>query len=615
MTKKTLWLMVADRNQDGLALAVPTVAWIAQQAGASFETYIENERSGKLFAKTGSTVLGGRHYNDFNYLNNLYEVRYIFFGQVLIFRSSVEVFGCEVLAEEEDLVALYQALLTKANLMEGTSHPLLILPTNLQVDGYDVCPFLYADIFNRKVLALPVGALEQLPDNFKKGPVTAAYLLPEDFERLKDKYPNLDVGDRIQSGDTIGSVTGRIAERWKSWAKGVTFGDPEMIYYLQAANCRERRVSVFAPREPLSPSEISVSGYTEERTAVADDVIRLCHEIGNKVINGRQTCDGDLIYWGGSGICMQIMDPNRPVFTIFNQNVHPWPDMKTASVYDLEPDDDTLRQWAEEGKVLTSLLWHSGEVAHTEAMLNVIEFGIFTGLKMGIGVHAARYQTCPQLWELSAIPYEKGGAQGLIEPLLYSAGMGIMGERFCPPADIRTHCENALGIIEEITDAKHLPKGYYAFYDSDMESFTETHPELYEEIGKTGLDYIVTTAWPGRNRVTFADKNTLTINHTPRTIFWGSPFVRANIVEMLENCAPFTSPGWLLTAIDSPVHAFAPYIWQKGHHMMGIADFLMNSPNFVNVIPHTIARFARILLEEGHLPPVDETRMDVGSCI
>jgi hypothetical protein len=80
--------------------------------------------------------------------------------------------------------------------------------------------------------------------------------------------------------------------------------------------------------------------------------------------------------------------------------------------------------------------------------------------------------------------------------------------------------------------------------------------------------------------------------------------VRANITEMMQHCTPVSSPGWLLTAIDSPVHAFAPYIWQKGHHMMAIADYLMNTTNFINVIPHTIARYARILLEEGFLPSV-----------
>jgi hypothetical protein len=421
---------------------------------------------------------------------------------------------------------------------------------------------------------------------------------------FKEKFPSAEIIDEIKDGDTIGAVTVRIAERWQSWAQGVTFGDPDIIYFLLATNCRERRVSVFAPRKSIHPSRIHVSPYTEERSAIADKVIHLCQETGNNVVIGRQTCDGDLIYWGGSGICMQIMDPNRPVFPILNQNPQVWPDMGGTSVYEFEPDDDTLRTWASEGKVLTSLLWHSGEVAHTEGMLNVIEFGIITRLKMGIGVHAARYQTCPQLWELSTIPNEKGGALGLIEPLLYSGGMGIMGERFCLPEDLRLHCDNALEIIETITGPDHLPKGYYAFYDSDMETFTETHPDLFKAIGESGMDYFVTTSWPGRNRVAYLDDNTITINHTPRTLFTGSPFVRANIMEMMKHCSPISSPGWLLTAIDSPVHAFAPYIWQKGHHMIEIADYLMNTPNFINVTPHTIARYARILLEGGFLPPV-----------
>jgi hypothetical protein len=604
MSKNNLWLMVADRNQAGLALAIPTIAWIAQEAGVDFETYIENKRSGVLFAKTGSTVLGGRHYNDFNYLNNIYDIKYIFFGNTLLFRSSAELFGCEILVDTDDLVSLYTTLMEKAKNSVNNNPDLLVLPSSLTIDGYEVSPYFYIEIFNRKALAIPVDIIDELPPTLQVGNIIAAYLSADSTQSLKNTSPRLELIDQVEDGDTIGTLSVRMAERWKSWAQGVTFGDPEIIYFLQATNCRERRVSVYAPRAPIPQSQIRVSSYTEEHTDIADDVIRLCKETGNKVMIGRQTCDGDLIYWGGYGVCLQIMDPNRPVFPILNRHPQPWPNMGSLGVYDLEPDDGTLRKWATEGKILTSLLWHSGEVAHTEGMLNVIEFGIITGLKVGIGVHAARYQTCPQLWELSSILYEKGGALGLIEPLLYSGGMGIMGERNCSPEDLHTHCENAMEIIESITGPKHLPKGYYAFYDSDMETFTEFHLDLFEVVSETGMDYFVTTSWPGRNRVVYIDNNVITINHTPRTIFTGSPFVRANITEMMQHCTPVSSPGWLLTAIDSPVHAFAPYIWQKGHHMMAIADYLMNTTNFINVIPHTIARYARILLEEGFLPSV-----------
>ncbi len=119
--------------------------------------------------------------------------------------------------------------------------------------------------------------------------------------------------------------------------------------------------------------------------------------------------------------------------------------MKTGkTLFDEEPDDATLEKYAEEGKVLGTLMWHSGEMAHNEAMINLFEVVQFSGIKMGMGVHAARYETAPQLWELINIPRSKGGVKGYIEPVLHSGGMGVLAEINCPPDELKKHCTEAL---------------------------------------------------------------------------------------------------------------------------------------------------------------------------
>ena len=41
-----------------VSVIIPTLSWVAEQAGMVFEAYLGSERDGVLFAKTGSTVLG-----------------------------------------------------------------------------------------------------------------------------------------------------------------------------------------------------------------------------------------------------------------------------------------------------------------------------------------------------------------------------------------------------------------------------------------------------------------------------------------------------------------------------------------------------------------------------
>lgn len=74
MKKPILWLLTAQLNHPELAYAAPTLAWMAGDCGALFETYFESERTGQLFAENGSTILGGHHHQQFNYLCARFEV-------------------------------------------------------------------------------------------------------------------------------------------------------------------------------------------------------------------------------------------------------------------------------------------------------------------------------------------------------------------------------------------------------------------------------------------------------------------------------------------------------------------------------------------------------------
>lgn len=559
--KPLLWLLVAPRAHAEVTAVAPTLAWVAEDRGATLEVYLEDRRDGRLFARSGSTVLSGGHFQQFNYLCAAFDVRFILLGDCTLFLSSISVFHGEVLAQGDNAAELYAALGIDVR-REPVEVPLLP-----PAEGRpDLRPYFYQEVYFRRGVGIAVGAC---PD--------------EDYR----------------------SFTVRMAERWVHRARGVAFGDPDIVLAMMATFCREKRVAVFGERRRLPPNEVVANAYAEECSTAAGDAARLAAATGNRLLVGRQTGDGDLFAWSSSGVAIQIADPNRPPFPVVAQLAHPWRN-RDRTVFEQEPDDATLARWADEGKRVGSLLVHSGEMAHNEAMVNLVDLCITTGLKLGIGVHAARYETCPQLWEALSVPLERGGALGLVEPILHSGGMGVLAESVCPPEQLADHCRSALRRIADIAGPAWKPRGYLAFMDSDMPTFTRTTPDIYEAIAANGLEYTVSCALPGRNRILYATGEHIVLNQSSRSICVGSPYVRVCAADDLGEKSPGPSPGWWLGVIDAPVVAFSPYIWRAGSRFMEIVRAL-TSGHWVNTTPRVVARYARLLRRRG-LIGVDAAR-------
>ena len=561
--RPALWLLLSRLDRADLPLAVPTLAWLAEAAGARLEMYAEAQRDGRLFARTGSTVLGGHHHHQFNYLCARFDVRVLKLGPTAVFDSSVEAFSLPVIAATDALIDLYRAAMAEADI----SHIPLVLTPPAQPD--DIGPYLFPEIFHRQALAMP----NDLAGEFSAERVEAIQL----------------------SGDDIGSTTLELARRWQHQTKQVAFGDPPAILAQLADHCRQRRVAVYAPVQRIADRDVEVSAYAEQTSPIADAAAELAEQVGNHVLVGRQTGDGDIFQWSKRGIGIQIIDPNRPAFPVVAELPHCWTaaDDGTAD----EPTDDQLRQWIDERKLLATLIWHSGEVAHNEAMLQLFDLACWTGAKLGVAVHAQRYETCPQMWELLATPRQAGGVAGLIEPVLHAGGLGVMAECNCPPDRLAKHCSAAMDRIRAVAGDAGTPTGYYAFMDVDRRTLRQLRPELYHAIEQAGLRYVVSSAEPGRNRVVHRTDRCIAINQSPRVVCPASPFVRMTTLEDVIYNTPQLRPGWFIGTLDAPVIAFNPYIWRDGSRFMRIIDWLTNTSDTINVTPRVITRYARLLAE------------------
>ena len=573
-SRRICWLLLSQLDHPDAAFVIPTLAWMAEASGALFEQYLEAPRDGELFAKTGSTVLGGRHHEHFSYLARRFDVRIIELGIPAVFASSVITFDLPVLASGASASCVYRQLLAGRDLA-----PVEILRADLTetLGGQQFAPYLMPEIFFGRALGLRADALE---------PPQQAWL------------DGLGVPERticVEPGDTHASFTLRMADRWRGKAKGVAFGDPDVILSQLAWHCRHRRLPLFGQRIDLPSHAVKASHYVEAHSVVADKAGELARSLGDPVIAGRQTGDADILKWSRYGCCIQITDPNRPPLPVIEEAPQPWADCDGLPAW-TGPDDATLRQWVVEGRILATLIWHSGELAHNEAMLNVIELASVTGMCMGIGTHDVRYATCPQTWELLNVAIERGGAAGLIEPVLHSGGRGVLAESHCPPEALAEHCRIALENIARIAGRGGTPTGYYAFLDTDLATLTDVPHETHAAIAKTGLEYVISSARPGRNRVLGRHGDCLVLNQTPRVIQPASPFVRITSANDLKT-VPAISPGWMIATLDAPVRAFAPNIWRHGHEVVELID-AMKARGWVPATPHTIARYARLLEQQ-----------------
>lgn len=608
--KPQLWLLIAEKNRSGAPLVAATLTWIAEVHGALLDSYFETERDGRLFAENGSTVIGGRHFQDFNYLCCRSEVKIIRYGSTRLFDSSIREFGLETLAEGDDPAGLYTALLDKLNRNSEIRAVLFAPVSPLRLSGdreIAIHPYIFPEVAYRKALFFPVAnATAALPFIAPETEVLTIYPSAAELEALRRIFTTVKPVDLLQDDDTWESLTLRIAARWKSQARSVFFGDPAALACRIPAESRARSVPVFAPPKPLNPREIQVSEYTETCSAAADAAARLALEIGNPVIHGRQTLDGDIMCWSRYGVGLQIVDPSRPVFPVISEIPHVWAVSATGLPQGGQTDEITdaqLREWAHEGKILTSLIWHSGEIAHNEAMINLLEFAALNRFKMGIGVHAQRYETCPQLWELLSIPGSAGGVAEYVEPVLHSGGLGILAETFCPPSRLADHIRTALDRIEKIAGEAGRPRGYYAFLDTDLPTHSLVNPAIWRAAADAGMEYFISSACPGRNRILAKSGHAAVLNQTCRVLEAFSPFVRiADAVDLQRRSD--AAPGWIIAALDAPVMAFNPYIWEKGHRLIAITNALRTGGQMVNVKPAVIARYAMVLKEEGYLPPV-----------
>jgi hypothetical protein len=399
-------------NAANVAIAA-TLARMCRSREVLFDIYYHSYHEGVHFPggdcrlrrigeMTGGTVSGDHHFEQLYLLLLNFDVQVVCSGETL-FDRYIRCLGIPVLCRSKRIGEIYQKVAEHLGLR--WSDEIVMVGTFPDADLRGLENYLYPEIIYRDVLAVPDRIAREDLEGIcrEEGKLLCFYVREEKLERLRAAGFRVEIGDWVRDGDDYGTITKRIASRWYDKAKGWMIGDPVLVGHWIPTACEEDIVSVYD-----TPQEKIVSELSEEIRAKSP------------VVYGRQYSDRDFFELSKRDACLQVIDPCRPAFQALKHAEYtPEPCGRAAEVYEPEYSDQELEQFAQEGRILVSLMFWSGMIRETQTLPNLMDLIAITRLKCGLVVTAQTYDyAMSSPFELINIPLDWGGVHPLVEPVL-----------------------------------------------------------------------------------------------------------------------------------------------------------------------------------------------------
>ncbi len=623
--KKKLFLLLARFSNHHKDLAAATIGGLCKKAGALFDVYytappkggfytlddtpVITQGGGGLFSIYGSTLLGGRHYQTIARALAQFETTVIRLDELTSFSSLIQSCAHEIFDAKGSLVTLYTACAQRLGIdlpAQVVVYQLQGIPPGLQ---YGYTQYAFPEAVFRDALALPLelarGDINRLVQLGVRKLWTVAAETAE-FGLWEQAGLVMETAERLTEDDNYDSLTFRIAQRWNSQISAVDLCEPVLAsYWLPYA---------------LQESRIQVCGTHLDETC--ERLAPIAMEKQQKMVFGRYAggpiggarSDEELFPLFKNNIPFQVIEPARPVGRFVSQTKSTLP-QPPHSPYDLQPSDNQLEQWAKQGKILTSLVFHSGELSHNDAQYNVMDLAALTNVHVGLGVQAPRYVFEPDCVEPIHIPIEEGGMLGLCEPVLHSGGYGIIAESLGDPQKIAGMMKEARDEIAHIAGERFAPRGVYCYLDALPGAWKKKPTALWEAIAAAGFEYVISSVAQGPNQILYNDDKFVVLNMWYCNHYPYSPFVRITTSDQLRDMERQISgsgqPGWIIGVVDTPIFAYnnylvlgesnpslrKPAIYQDVR-MGKLFTYIQNrgeTDKLVSATPHTIARYVRYL--------------------
>jgi hypothetical protein len=445
--KPRLLLLLAGSDHPHRLAAAATLSWLGAARGLLVECYFDAVASGAHFGGghpahvpvedlRGGTVSGGHHLEELYRLVHLFDCSAAGLGPTR-FQPVLDNLGVPFIAHEQDIVALYRAVF--GALGEPLPAQVLVVGDGDRPQEVPLGAYAYPEIVNRRLLAIACGDEDALA-KLENGASVEALWQPEGWKRAR-----VSLIDTPADADA-GAHTIWMANRWKDSAKGFILGDPELV----------GRWTPTAARESWLP----LYGIPQSRT-----IARMRTQLAAQtVVFGRQQDDRDFLELSNAGVAFQLIDPGRPPFPVVKQSRERFP----VFAPDSEPSDQDLRRWADEGRILATVLFWTGMIRELESLYALTDLLAVTRAAAGIVLTTGSYQYMrePPL-ALLYVPERFGGLAPRVEALLASAGVGAFLEAEAPAERFASLLKSSVDELAELLGGRdRVPHGWWGTLDT-----------------------------------------------------------------------------------------------------------------------------------------------------
>lgn len=470
-----LLLFIAPHNYPARNVVAATLAWLASRADSFFEVYYDAPALGRHLGSdprldahaggddvpvamlTGGLVTGGRHHEALLLSLLRFETTVVSCGS-LIFAGALAALAADGRARviefsPDEPIALYQWAFEHFQEPWPQDGFLVDREPSAGLKGIDA--YVYPEIFYPQRLGLEssledVDLLEMQRHGLRR--LFAAGASPKRQNELRSLGFDLIDSGLITEGDDYGRVTRRIADRWTAERQGWIVGDPTLVSYWLPAACRERRVAV----------------YSIPQSAILDQLASSIQSNATMPVLGRQAEDSDFFTLSRLGQSFHVVDPCRPALPVLTDVPAAWPAPKAKLESD-DPTDRELVDWADEGRILTSLVFWTGMIREVENLYALTDLLALTGLRAGLVVTAQTFAWRPSPLDLLLVPTANGGLHPHVELLMGSAGDGVSIESLLGPESLAEHLAAAARELDRLNVPAALrPRGWWATMDSPL---------------------------------------------------------------------------------------------------------------------------------------------------
>jgi len=592
--KRPLVLLIAEFSHPTRDLVAVTLGWMCREAGAEFDVYYAAYHgSGGLFAGHGSTVIGGHHLSRVARALAVFDTTVLRLGEVRIFESLIRPGAAKIIDSPDRIVDLYERLRGELS----TDAPGGAVAFQLEALRQAGIPpaYFWPECVYRRAWAVP---MELRPDELQRlraAGIKTVWTVARPGANVESwKKAGFEVKPAVvlADADPVRTIL-RVVERWVAKASAVDMARPVPASYMLPFSIRENRLMLFYRTR-------------KEAVEVRDHLLRLTEGKRQTVVYGQWFGDPELIPLARRALSFQVTEPCRPLLAVFGRYPVRLPQPR-RSCFELEPSDRQLADWAREGKILATWVLHSGELPHDDALLSFLDWSAMTRVKIGSGVHWQRYYVSPHIMELLHVPVAEGGVLGLVEPVLHSAGGGIMWESAGDPRRVAALMKDARERIGRVAGQRFAPRGVYCFADharpGDHQTLADTQIGLWKAIKAAGFDYVISSVRPGESQILYRDGDFVVLNQAGRPV-GASPLVRGDpgtFAALERKLAAAGKPGWMIGAIDSIIHGCPIYMgrpFEGAPRINEFYDYIQKggaTGKLISATPHTVARYARML--------------------